>query len=225
MHTLNFRAHHLPALRASAFLLLTIFSAIRLQAQVAPGQQYSAPAITSTEGRVANYQPITNAGRLRWFVTGTLGPQSLTAGLFSAGFGTALNRPKEYGTHWDGFGDRYGIRLTGIATGNAMEAGFGAIWGEDPRYFRAEGQPFGGRLKNVFKLTVAHYRRDGHLAPAYAFYISTPGNNFLSNTWRERSEATTNAALLRTLWGLLGRVGSNAFQEFWPDVRQHVLHH
>jgi hypothetical protein len=221
----NVRAHHLAALRSFIFFLMAIFSAVGLEAQVSPGQQYSAPVSTATESKLDNYQPITNAGRLRWFATSTLGPQSLTAGLFSAGFGTALNRPKEYGTHWDGFGDRYGIRLTGIATGNAMEAGFGAIWGEDPRYFRAPGQPFSSRLKNVFKLSVAHYRPDGHLAPAYAFYISTPSNNFLSNTWREKSEATTNAALLRTLWGFLGRVGSNAFEEFWPDVRQHVLHH
>lgn len=221
----NVRDHQLPALRAYVFFLLAIFSAATVVAQVTPGQQYSGPGSGSTELKSSNYRSITNAGRFRWFATSTFDPQSLTAGLFSAGIGTALNRPKEYGTHWDGFGDRYGIRLTGIATGNAMEAGFGAIWGEDPRYFRAEGQPFSGRLKNVFKLTVAHYRGDGHLAPAYAFYISTPGNNFLSNTWREKSEATTNAALLRTLWGFLGRVGSNAFEEFWPDVRQHVLHH
>ena len=31
--------------------------------------------------------------------------------------------PSEYGPHWEGYGKRYGIRLTGIATGNAMEAG------------------------------------------------------------------------------------------------------
>jgi len=225
MHMFDVRTHRLLVLHSSAFFLLAFSFAMALEAQVSPGQQYSAPAPTSTEARLANYQPISTAGRFRWFATSTIGPQSLTAGLFSAGFGTALNRPTEYGSHWDGFGDRYGIRLTGIATGNAMEAGLGAIWGEDPRYFRAEGQPFGGRLKNVLKLSFAHYRRDGHLAPAYAFYVSTPGNNFLSNTWREKSEATTNAALLRTLWGFLGRVGSNAFQEFWPDVRQHVLRH
>jgi len=197
-----------------------------VRAQIAPGQP---PPVTansvSNETKPLNYEPITGMGRVAWFAKSTLGPQSLTAGLFSAGFGTALNRPVEYGPHWDGFADRYGIRLTGIATGNAMEAGLGAIWGEDPRYFRAEGQPFGGRIKNVLKLSVAHYRRDGHLAPAYAFFIADPGNNFLSNTWRERSEANTNDALLRTLWGFLGRVGSNAFEEFWPDVRQHALRH
>jgi len=77
-------------------------------------------------------------------IKSTVGPVSLAAGLFSAGFGTAMNRPREYDPHWEGFGKRYGMRLTGIATGNAMEATIGPLWGEDPRYFRATGQSFKG---------------------------------------------------------------------------------
>lgn len=209
---------------ATLFAAPMSFAAI---AQIQPGQAASieSPHSALVEHAPASYRPISNSQRIGWFFRSTVGPQSLTAGIFSAGFGTALNRPKEYGPHWDGFGDRYGMRLSGIASGNTMEAGLGAIWGEDPRYFRVAGQPFGSRLKNVFRLSVEHYRPDGHLAPAYAFFLATPGNNFLSNTWREKSEATVDDALLRTLWGYLGRVGSNAFQEFWPDVRQHVFRH
>jgi hypothetical protein len=59
--------------------------------------------------------------------------------------------------------------------------------------------------------------------PAYARYISTPGNNFLSNTWRADSEATNRAAALRTIWGFAGLMGKNAFTEFWPDARQIVF--
>ena len=195
------------------------------QVKLGQGNSIQSSESPAVERTLAGYRPISNSQRLGWFFTSTIGPQSLTAGLFSAGFGTALNRPKEYGPHWDGFGNRYGMRLTGIASGNAMEAGLGTIWGEDPRYFRAAGQPFGSRLKNVFRLSVEHYRADGHLAPAYAFFLATPGNNFLSNSWREKSEATVDDALLRTLWGYLGRVGSNAFQEFWPDVRHSVFRH
>lgn len=67
-------------------------------------------------------QPISGRQRFHWFVQSTIGPESLAAGLFTAGFGTAINRPKEYGPHWEGYGKRYGMRFTGIATGNAMEA-------------------------------------------------------------------------------------------------------
>jgi hypothetical protein len=146
--------------------------------------------------------------------------------VFTAGFGTARNAPKEYGTHWEGFGQRYGMRMTGISTGNAMEATLGAIWGEDPRYraYRQEGQPFKDRVRRVALLTFVAHDRQGNLMPAYARYIAVPGNNFLSNTWRADSEANTHSALLRTFWGFLGLMGRNAFDEFWPDVQRKVFH-
>src|SRR6266446_2128041 len=174
-----------------------------------------------TAGPVANYGPPTVTDRVKWFALTTAGSLSLLAvGPLNSGWGTMLNKPKEYGPHWEGFAERYGVRLTGVSTGNAMEAGLGALWGEDPRYFRAEDEPFGSRVNNIAKMTFAARRHDGQLTPAFARCIAIPGNNFLSNTWRPDSEATTPAALRRTLFGFLGRMGGNAFQEFWPDVRQ-----
>ncbi len=86
------------------------------------------------------YEPITGEQRLDWLAKSTLYPNSLLAGLFSAAIGTGLNHPREDGPHWGGFGERYGIRLTGIATSDTMEVGLGAIWGEDPRYKREPGE-------------------------------------------------------------------------------------
>jgi hypothetical protein len=50
-------------------------------------------------------------------------------GLFSEGIGTGRDTPKEHGLHWGGFGDRYGMRLTGTSTGNVIEAG-SVLYGE-----------------------------------------------------------------------------------------------
>ena len=171
-----------------------------------------------------SYQAITGKERLNWVIKSTVGPVSLAAGLFSAGFGTAMNRPREYDPRWEGFGKRYGMRFTGIATGNAMEATIGALWGEDPRYFRATGQSFKGRVRNVVVLTFAARRTDGDLAPAYARYIGISGNNFLSNTWRADSESGVGDACLRTALGFAGRMGGNAFAEFWPSLTKHLFH-
>jgi hypothetical protein len=168
------------------------------------------------------YEPITPKQREEWFFIHTVGPQSLMLGLVTAGFGTAMDKPKEYGPHWEGFAKRYGMRFTGVATGNAMEATFGSLWGEDPRYYRTSGQTFGKRVRNVVVMTFVTRRRNGHFAPAYARYIATPGNNFLSNTWRADSEATVNAALLRTLLGFAGRMADNAYQEFHPTFRHPI---
>jgi hypothetical protein len=172
----------------------------------------------------APYAPIRPRQRLRWFITNTIGFPHLAGGLFTAGFGTAFDRPKEYGPHWGGFADRYGMRMTGIVTGNAMEASIGALWGEDPRYFRVPDQRFKRRVANVVRQTFVARQSDGSFEPAYARYIAFAGNNFLSNQWRVESEANNQDALLRTAEGFAGRMAANAFEEFWPDVKTHVLH-
>jgi hypothetical protein len=172
----------------------------------------------------ADYHPITADGRLGWFTRSTIGPRSLAAGLFSAGIGTATNSPHEYGTHWDGFAQRYGMRLTGVSTGNAIEASLGAAWGEDPRYFHTMNASFGQRAKNVADLTFRAYRPDGERHLAYARFVATFGNNFLSNTWRVQSEADWQHALIRTGEGFGARAISNAFSEFVPQVWRHFRH-
>lgn len=170
-------------------------------------------------------EPITNSQRLTWFVESSVGPTSLLGGTVSAGFGTLLNRPVEYGTHWEGFGERYGMRMTGIVTGDAMEAGLGAIWGEDPRYFRAGAtRSLKTRAGHIIKWTFLAPNRNGELRPAYARYAGIVGNNFLSNTWRAQSESDTSHALERSGLGVLVKMAGNTFDEFWPDVKQKMFH-
>src|SRR5712671_2521671 len=96
-----------------------------------------------------SFHAITNQGRVEWVVKGTLGPRSLAIGIFTVGIQTAQNRPREYGPHWDGFGKRYGIRLVDVAVEHTMEASVGALWEEDPRYFRAEEHALPGRIKQI----------------------------------------------------------------------------
>jgi len=169
---------------------------------------------------VPSYQPIDGAGRLKWFTVATVGPTSLLlSGPISAGWGTAFNSPPEYGPSWSGFGKRYGMRLTGVSTGNAMNAGLGAIWGEDPRYFRlGQRGTFGTRVKYVIKSSFYAPYRDGTWHPAYARMIGNVGNNFLSNAWRVPSENSAGDAALRSVSGVGAQLAANAFSEFWPDV-------
>jgi hypothetical protein len=141
------------------------------------------------------------------------------AGVISAGWGTGFNRPEEYGPHWDGFGKRYAMRFSGVATSNTMEAGLGSLWGEDPRYPRAGSGPLKGRVGQIVKMAFLARDRQGRTVPAYARYAAIPGSNFLANTWRVDSDANTKDAAVRTGFGFLARVASNAFTEFWPDVR------
>ena len=208
----------------SAGILAGSTLALGQSIQINPARQAPPPA-QALSTSIKPYHYITGRQRLSWFLDSTVGPETLTVGLFSAGIGTARDAPVEYGSHWAGFGKRYAMRLTGVSTGNAMEAGLGAVWGEDPRYFRTYRQSFGGRLRNVILMTFVAHNREGALMPAYARYAATVGNNFLSNNWRADSEATTSGALTRTLYGFLGLMGKNAFTEFWPDAKGLAFHH
>lgn len=171
----------------------------------------------------APYQPLSGKQRVQWAAAQTFGPESLLVGAWTAGIGTARDKPEEYGPHWDGFAKRYGMRFTGIAASNTIEAGLGVLWGEDPRYVRNPNLPFKKRIGNVFLFSFTARNREGKLMPAYARYIAIPGNNFLSNTWRVSSEATTNRALARTGYGVVSEVAGNAWTEFWPDVKRMVF--
>jgi hypothetical protein len=64
-------------------------------------------------------------------------PAHVAGVAFVSACGTAVNRPGEYGPHWEGFADRFGMGVAGSTTSNAMETSVGLIIREDPRYFRA----------------------------------------------------------------------------------------
>jgi hypothetical protein len=79
-------------------------------------------------------------------------------------------------------------------------------------------------LRYVMKTTfLAPREGDGQWHPAYARFSGNVGNNFLSNTWRADSEANASAAVVRSVWGVLGHMTSDGFEEFWPDVRRKVF--
>jgi hypothetical protein len=117
------------------------------------------------------------------------------------------------------------MRLTGISTGNAIEASAGALWGEDPRYPRKGGEyGLGTRVGHIMKWTFVAYHSDGSVHPAYARYAGIVGNNFLSNTWRDESEADSTHALERVMTGVLSKVAGNTWDEFWPDAKKKMFH-
>jgi hypothetical protein len=173
----------------------------------------------------STYQPITGGGRFEWAIMNTINLPSFGVGLINAGWGTYFHQPKEYGTTLEGFGSRFGIRLIGVSVSNTMESGLGAVWGEDPRYERAEGQSFTHRAGHIFQWTFMARNRDGRMVPAYARYAAIGGSNFLSNAWRADSDATAKHAAIRIGLGFLGRLGVNTYYEFWPDVKARIFKH
>jgi hypothetical protein len=99
-----------------------------------------------------------------------------------------------------------------------MEAELGALWGEDPRYHRSGPGPIKGRILHALKSTVMAADRQGNPMPAYARFAAIPVTNAISNSWRPDSQRTPGETASRVAFGFLGRLISNHFAEFWPDI-------
>jgi hypothetical protein len=185
-------------------------------------------AVPVTEDIVVEAGPstaITAWQRLGWFDQKTFGVSNLAGSLPGAAWQTMFDRPREAGPHWEGFAERYGVSVSTNAVSNSIEAGVGAIWGEDPRYLRdGSTVPFKSRLGHVALWTVEAPNRNGELRPAYARFIGISSSSFISNAWREPSDTDAEHSLGRIGFGLLGRMGSNAFDEFWPDTKRKLFH-
>ena len=213
-----------PSRRVAAVRRLTQIFAVLVVASAGASAQEQRTKLASpdTEARDSQEEsPIVLRERFEWIVKSTIGPKNLAAGVVIAGWGTWRDNPPEYVPHWEGYAKRYGLRLTTSGASNLMEAGLGSLWGEDPRYFRATGQPLPSRVAHVFGGAFITRNRDGSPMPAYARYIAVPSASFLSSTWRPDSQATTSDSVVRIGFGFASRIVGNAFSEFLPDLWKH----
>jgi hypothetical protein len=213
-----------------AFLLIIfVFCCGSVSAQIDLGATRppvaEAPPLAVKTQTTPDYKPITLEGRVKWWLRATVGPTSMVDGVIVAGLETGLKHPPEWGSGWDGFGKRYALRTSGIALSNAIEGSVGAAWGEDPRYFRVGQQgAFGSRIGHIVASTFTDRFRDGGYRPAVARFIAIPSSNVISNTWRPAGDNSGGNIGIRIGLGFAGKMGSNAFKEFWPDIRELVFH-
>jgi hypothetical protein len=192
--------------------------------QPVSGAQPAAPAAAAPLTADA-YVPITAAQRVDWIVDGTIGRRSLFAvGPLATIWQTAFNTPQEWGRGASGIAKRYAQREADVALSNTIEAGLGAIWGEDPRYIPSGRRGIWPRARYAIKTVVLAQRRDGSLQPAWGRYAGNVVNNVIENTWLPPSMTTGRQTAARSLLGFVGRLGGNAWEEFWPDVARHFRH-
>ena len=168
------------------------------------------------------YVPITGMQRIDWTVDGTIGRRSLTVvGPLATVWQTGFNSPEEWGRGVSGIAKRYAQREADVAISNSLEAGLGALWGEDPRYIRSGRKGIWPRARYAMKTVFLAQRRDGSLKPAWGRYAGNTLNNVIENAWLPPSLTTPGQTVMRSALGFLGRLGGNAWEEFWPDVIRH----
>jgi hypothetical protein len=179
----------------------------------AVAQASSAPLTAAT------YTPITGEQRVDWIVDGTIGRRSLTiVGPLATAWLTAFNSPEEWGRGISGIAKRYAQREADVAISNTIEAGLGALWGEDPRYISSGRKGIWPRARYALKTSVLAQGRDGRLRPAWGRYAGNTLNNLIENSWLPPSQTTATQTAVRSGMGFVTRMGGNLWEEFWPDV-------
>jgi len=158
--------------------------------------------------------PLDAHARLQWLLVENLDVASELDDVAVGAIDTFFKTPKEYGTHWEGFGERIGLVTANYALKSTMEAGLGSLWGEDPRYFRTTGLSIKGRMAYVIKMTFVAQNHEGKNMPAYSRFVAFPASSFISNAWTPRSESNASDAMIRVGLGFLSRMGENAWKEF-----------
>jgi len=177
------------------------------------------PVATDPPLTAIAYKPITGAQRVDWIVDGTIGRKSLfVVGPLATVWQTGFNTPEEWGRGVSGIAKRYAQREADVAISNSIEAGVGALWGEDPRYIPSGRKGIWPRARYAIKTVFLAQGRDGRLRPAWGRYAGNTLNNLIENAWLPPSVTTPSQTALRSGMGMLGRLGGNAWEEFWPDV-------
>jgi hypothetical protein len=167
---------------------------------------------------------ITGIERINWIVEGMLGPRSLAVGVIASTWQTSWRIPDEWSRSAFGFRERYLEREADVAISNTIEAGLGALWGEDPRYIRAPRGSARSRFAYAVKTVVLAPRADGQLKPAWGRFAGNVFNNVIENAWLPPSMTTPGQTALRSANGMLGRLAGNLWDEFWPEIKTHLSH-
>jgi hypothetical protein len=176
----------------------------------------------SSQEPAFRYVPITHRERTLWVVDGVVGPRSLAIGVVAASWQTARAFPEEWDRSWAGFGQRYLNREVDVALSNTLEAGVGALWGEDPRYIRSHRQGVWARTRYAMETVVLAPRPDGHIAPAWGRYVGNSVNGLLETAWLPSSATTPGQIAIGTADGFLSRLIWNLYEEFWPDAQRRL---
>ena len=168
------------------------------------------------------YVPPTPRERVTWVIEGTASLPVLGVNALDAAWSTRANWPKEWGRKGSGFGKRLADDEAFATVSDAIEAGVGAFWGEDPRYRRSGDPRTWHRVGHALAATVLTSRRDGRVAPAWARFVAEATATQIENTWLPRSARTPGETAWRAGSDLLWCAAANVWDEFWPDIRKRL---
>jgi hypothetical protein len=164
---------------------------------------------------------LTSSQKFHLFTKAVKDPYNLIMPAVNAVILDATGASSGYGTGFSGAAKRYGSSLLDSVSGNFFRLyAYPSLLHEDPRYFRAGGEPTRKRIRHVFGATLRTRKDDGSFRFNWSKLLSSTTSAALSNTYYPKENRGLALTGQRIGLSYLGEVGSNALKEFWPDIRK-----
>lgn len=169
--------------------------------------------------------PLSWQDKMLFWLHEEISPTSWLSTVLSSGFEQWTDDDPKYGTDSAAFGQRFGAAVLREASMRFFsDSLLPALTHEDPRYFR---KAHGGVVKRGLYAAeqVFVVRRDNGIQGAnYSDILGHLAASALTPTYYPAPSA--NGRVVATTWAisLAGEAGDNLLAEFWPDVRDVILH-
>ena len=173
----------------------------------------------------SGYSPLT--GNERWklyFKMNYLSVGSYFGPVFSAlVLDQASGSPSQWGGGFPGFGRRVASRTGNAILQGTFQAPVAAVLHEDVRYIASSRHGFVRRATHAVLYSFLTYNSQGHptlnIANLSAYYLSTAA----STAWLPGIRNATRYTFSNATEQIGLSFPINVVQEFWPEIRRHVL--
>ena len=177
--------------------------------------------------KTAGYEPLSVAGKWRFFVKETANPLTVAAGAFNGGISQAMNSDPRYGQGGRAYAQRAGASFADIATQNFFgDFLMASTLHEDPRYFRRGPEHgFWERVGYAISRAAVIRRDSGGDTFNWSNFTGTAMSTGFSNLYYPRGSRNAEAMGLHFATSFAGAGLGNLPTEFWPDVQQWLKRH
>lgn len=170
----------------------------------------------------AEFMPMTRSERLRDYLLGVAGPESIVRAAAASAIRQAEDSPKEWRGGAEGYGYRLGDAFAQHVIRGTLQYAASEVLHEDNRYFASGQSGFFGRVKYAVASTFLARRDNGQRTMSFSRLGAAAGAAFISRAWQPPS--TTSAGDGAVSFGIaMGTdVGFNVVREFIPDLKRRL---
>ena len=145
--------------------------------------------------------------------------------LYSGWYGILRDSDPKFGINAEGWGERVGAAALrqGISR-ELSDSLLPILLHQDPRYYRKAYGSYGSRGEYAVSRVLFTQRGFGARDFNYSGVIGRGMNAALTETYYPNISVGTGVVLRTWGYSLLASSGTDAFNEFWPDIRRKLFH-